>query len=259
MLFNIFLEFDPEFCPKWKYLLEILRVEIPAHINEHQSDSKSSSQKILILCNNQRTCAQIQNFLKLGPEKYLFENALKEEIDLSKISKKFSNFEVKSVDCKMASSSQISTEETSCFKKPSKANEANETHTIESSKVSRGNALLKSLCTGIFWWGWLQFLTYIKTIKLLIKFSDKAKTSEAETEIAPQEDDLNKVLENEEEDLNKSCYLLTFTQEFCRSKNDDKMESSSARLFEDFDEVFDRVIFNVLINKFAFITDLLIL
>lgn len=145
----LFSEFDPEFCPKWKFLLEILRVEIPAHIGEHQSKSSNTSQKILILCNSQRTCAQLQNVLKLGPEKYLFENALKEEIDLSKVSKQFSNFDVKAVSSyfKITGNSQANTtDETDSVRTRSKA-----TSTISSKsdgKPSKGNVLLRNLCAG---------------------------------------------------------------------------------------------------------------
>lgn len=55
MLF-IILEFNPEFCPKWETLLDILKVEIPAEINKSGSKENTT---VLILCSDQRTCHQL--------------------------------------------------------------------------------------------------------------------------------------------------------------------------------------------------------
>lgn len=54
MLF--FLELNPEFCPKWTALSEILKVEIPADVKE----TKDKDTKVLILCQDHRSCYQLE-------------------------------------------------------------------------------------------------------------------------------------------------------------------------------------------------------
>lgn len=54
---SLFLEFNPEPCPKWSALQEILQAEIPTDIESQ----KLSSVQVLILCEDNRTCHQLNN------------------------------------------------------------------------------------------------------------------------------------------------------------------------------------------------------
>lgn len=111
MLF-IILEFNPEFCPKWETLLDILKVEIPAEIKKSGSKENTT---VLILCSDQRTCHQLNEvsvslhqllcknrgwllllyclfqLLTSGPHLYLFFLALKKKIPFKTLSSKFKN------------------------------------------------------------------------------------------------------------------------------------------------------------------------
>jgi DNA excision repair protein ERCC-4 len=49
-------ELNPEFCPKWKTLLDILKVEIPHEIEK----SNNHENKIVILCSDHKTCHQLK-------------------------------------------------------------------------------------------------------------------------------------------------------------------------------------------------------
>lgn len=53
----MFLELNPELCPKWKVLNEILHVEIPAEI----ANNAISDAKVLILCQDKKTCFQLNH------------------------------------------------------------------------------------------------------------------------------------------------------------------------------------------------------
>ncbi|XP_060516719.1 DNA repair endonuclease XPF isoform X2 [Cylas formicarius] len=78
-------EFNPEFCGKWKVLLELLKVEIPNEIKS--SNYKDST--VLILCSDQKTCHQLSRLLTDGPHLYLLTMALKKKIKFSALSKQF--------------------------------------------------------------------------------------------------------------------------------------------------------------------------
>ncbi|GLV38110.1 meiotic 9 [Carabus blaptoides fortunei] len=90
-------EFNPEFCPKWKALSEILKTEIPMEI-ENQTNIEEVP-KVLILCQDSKTCFQINEYLTHGAEKYLFLMALKHNVKFKKLSKKFNknNFKAETV------------------------------------------------------------------------------------------------------------------------------------------------------------------
>lgn len=95
-VFNGQDEFDPEECPKWKALSEILRVEIPTDIKKVVEDdrnefNKETPVKILVLCNDSRTCYQLNQYLIQGQERTLFWSALKNDVSVQKLSKKFTN------------------------------------------------------------------------------------------------------------------------------------------------------------------------
>lgn len=78
-------EFNPQFCPKWEALMELLKVEIPAEI----SRSKNENNTILILCSNNRTCHQLNMLLGSGPQHYLVFLALKNKIQFKRLSQAF--------------------------------------------------------------------------------------------------------------------------------------------------------------------------
>ncbi|KAH0822060.1 hypothetical protein GEV33_000731 [Tenebrio molitor] len=80
-------ELNPEFCPKWKTLLDILKVEIPHEIEK----SNNHENKIVILCSDHKTCHQLKELLTHGPHNYLFLMALQKKITFKKINDSFSN------------------------------------------------------------------------------------------------------------------------------------------------------------------------
>lgn len=84
-----FLEFQPEFCPKWKYLDEILSVEIPGDMKRRYGPDDIKSPKVLILCQDARTCYQLKQYLTEGGEKYLFYKALRLDVPIGQLSKSF--------------------------------------------------------------------------------------------------------------------------------------------------------------------------
>ena len=93
-VFNSKEEFDPEPCPKWKALSEILKVEIPTDIktvikDKSQDFDKNDPIKILILCNDARTCYQLNQYLTQGHERTLFFAAMKNDITVQKLSTKY--------------------------------------------------------------------------------------------------------------------------------------------------------------------------
>ncbi|CAO1410792.1 unnamed protein product [Diamesa serratosioi] len=93
-VFNAKEEFDPEPCPKWKALSEILKVEIPTDIktvikDKSQDFDKNVPIKILILCNDARTCYQLNQYLTQGHERTLFFAAMKNDITVQKLSDKY--------------------------------------------------------------------------------------------------------------------------------------------------------------------------
>ncbi|XP_073834660.1 DNA repair endonuclease XPF-like [Musca autumnalis] len=81
-------EFDPEHCPKWKFLSEILKVEIPADMKRTKPDSYDPP-KVLILCQDSRTCYQLKQYLTQSGERYLLYTAMREQIPVGKLGKVF--------------------------------------------------------------------------------------------------------------------------------------------------------------------------
>ncbi|XP_058116303.1 DNA repair endonuclease XPF isoform X2 [Anopheles coustani] len=91
-------EFEPELCPKWKALSDVLRVDIPNEIKEAGKKIRKKEErqkflqqqvKILILCQDPRACYQLSQFLTQGPQRYLFYQALKNDISVAKLSENF--------------------------------------------------------------------------------------------------------------------------------------------------------------------------
>lgn len=93
-VFNSRDEFDPEPCPKWKSLSEVLRVEIPSDIKSMIKDKRFEFDKekpirVLVLCNDARTCYQLNQYLTQGFERTLFWTAMKHEVNVKKLSSTF--------------------------------------------------------------------------------------------------------------------------------------------------------------------------
>ena len=93
-VFNSKDEFDPESCPKWKALSDILRVEIPSDIKSIIQDEayefdREKQIKILVLCNDSRTSHQINYYLTQGLERTLFYAAMRNDVPVQKLSKKY--------------------------------------------------------------------------------------------------------------------------------------------------------------------------
>uniref|UniRef100_A0A182QSS3 DNA repair endonuclease XPF n=1 Tax=Anopheles farauti TaxID=69004 RepID=A0A182QSS3_9DIPT len=100
-VFNKENEFEPELCPKWKALSDVLRVDIPNDVKQTAAKIRNKEQrqkylqqqvKILILCQDSRACYQLNQFLTQGPERYLFYQALKNDVSVAKLSEQFQHF-----------------------------------------------------------------------------------------------------------------------------------------------------------------------
>uniref|UniRef100_A0A1A9ZVD3 DNA repair endonuclease XPF n=1 Tax=Glossina pallidipes TaxID=7398 RepID=A0A1A9ZVD3_GLOPL len=81
-------EFEPEPCPKWKYLSEILKVEIPGDMKRSEAN-KLTQPKVLIFCQDTRTCYQLKQYLTQSGEQYLLYVAMRHQIPIGKLSKRF--------------------------------------------------------------------------------------------------------------------------------------------------------------------------
>lgn len=85
-------EFEPEKCPKWETLSEILRTEIPADTKkriEAQPQSASEPVVVLILCQDSRACYQLNQYLIQGAERYLLFTAMKNDVPIKKLSEQY--------------------------------------------------------------------------------------------------------------------------------------------------------------------------
>ncbi|XP_054730042.1 DNA repair endonuclease XPF [Anastrepha obliqua] len=91
-VYNAQGEFDPEPCPKWKYLVEILKVEIPGDMKRSHPDCLVPP-KVLILCQDTRTCFQLRQFLTQGGERYLLYAAMQHEIPIGKLADNYDKVE----------------------------------------------------------------------------------------------------------------------------------------------------------------------
>lgn len=90
----LFSEFEPEKCPKWDTLSEILRVEIPSDVRASIECGRRAANKpivVLILCQDSRTCYQLNQYLTEGAEKYLLFTAMKNDVPVKKLSEAYKN------------------------------------------------------------------------------------------------------------------------------------------------------------------------
>lgn len=88
----VFAEFEPEKCPKWDTLSEILRIEIPNDAKAAIESGRRAASKaivVLILCQDSRTCYQLNQYLTQGAEKYLLFTAMKNDVPIKKVSKAY--------------------------------------------------------------------------------------------------------------------------------------------------------------------------
>ncbi|XP_041988580.1 DNA repair endonuclease XPF [Aricia agestis] len=88
-VFNSKNEFDPEPVPKWKHLMDLLLNEIPEKAKTKNSGSINNT-KVLVLCQDNKTCCQLNNLLTMGTNKYLFYTAFRRDIAINNVAKKFS-------------------------------------------------------------------------------------------------------------------------------------------------------------------------
>uniref|UniRef100_A0A182Y440 DNA repair endonuclease XPF n=1 Tax=Anopheles stephensi TaxID=30069 RepID=A0A182Y440_ANOST len=104
-VFNRESEFEPELSPKWKALSDVLRVDIPNDMKEISRKLRKKEErqkylqqqvKILILCQDSRACYQLNQFLTQGPERYLFYQAMKNDISVAKLSEPFKHISTES-------------------------------------------------------------------------------------------------------------------------------------------------------------------
>ncbi|CAG4971833.1 unnamed protein product [Parnassius apollo] len=87
-VYNSKNEFDPEFCPKWKYLSELLLEEIPQEVKKKGNGAVHST-KVLILCQDNKTCSQLNSYLIMGANKYLFYTAFRRDLTINAVSSKY--------------------------------------------------------------------------------------------------------------------------------------------------------------------------
>ncbi|XP_002022063.2 DNA repair endonuclease XPF [Drosophila persimilis] len=73
-------EFEPEPCPKWQALTELLTQDI-----SHKSHGQEQP-KVLILCQDARTCYQLKQYLTQGGPRFLLQQALHHEVPVGNLS-----------------------------------------------------------------------------------------------------------------------------------------------------------------------------
>ncbi|XP_068632309.1 DNA repair endonuclease XPF isoform X2 [Battus philenor] len=89
-VYNSKNEFDPEPCPKWKCLSELLLQEIPEETKKKNVGLHCT--KVLILCQDNKTCCQLNNYLIMGANKYLLYTALRRDLTVNTVSTKYKTF-----------------------------------------------------------------------------------------------------------------------------------------------------------------------
>lgn len=71
---------------------EILCVEIPNDVKKAIEAGRQSANKsivVLILCQDSRTCYQLNQYLTLGAERYLLFTAMKNDVPIKKLSESY--------------------------------------------------------------------------------------------------------------------------------------------------------------------------
>lgn len=83
-------EFEPEPCPKWQPLSELLTQDIPIDMRRRRGAGHVEPPKVLILCQDARTCYQLKQYLTQGGGRFLLQQAMRHEVPLGKLSERFS-------------------------------------------------------------------------------------------------------------------------------------------------------------------------
>ncbi|EDW62814.1 DNA repair endonuclease XPF isoform X1 [Drosophila virilis] len=86
-VYNAQNEFEPEPCPKWQALSELLTQDIPGDM-QRRCD-RLQPPKVLILCQDARTCYQLKQYLTQGSARFLLQQAMRHEVLVGKLSDKF--------------------------------------------------------------------------------------------------------------------------------------------------------------------------
>ncbi|KAH8289416.1 hypothetical protein KR054_004957, partial [Drosophila jambulina] len=85
-VFNGQQEFQPEPCPKWQALSDLLTQDIPGDMRRCK---RTEQPKVLILCQDARTCHQLKMYLTQGGPRFLLQQALHHEVPVGKLSDKY--------------------------------------------------------------------------------------------------------------------------------------------------------------------------
>ncbi|KAH8420463.1 hypothetical protein KR009_010608, partial [Drosophila setifemur] len=85
-VFNGQQEFEPEPCPKWQALTDLLTQDIPGDMRRCR---RSEQPKVMILCQDARTCHQLKQYLTQGGPRFLLQQALHHEVPVGKLSDKY--------------------------------------------------------------------------------------------------------------------------------------------------------------------------
>ncbi|EDW86329.1 uncharacterized protein Dwil_GK17500 [Drosophila willistoni] len=88
-VFNGHQEFEPEPCAKWKPLTELLTQDIPGDMRRTHGANHMVQPKVLILCQDARTCFQLKQYLTQGGPRFLLQQALRHEVPVGKMSDKY--------------------------------------------------------------------------------------------------------------------------------------------------------------------------
>ncbi|KAH8279533.1 hypothetical protein KR044_011910 [Drosophila immigrans] len=82
-------EFEPEACPKWQPLSELLTTDIPGDMRRRRGADHLEPPKVLILCQDARTCYQLKQYLTQGGARFLLQQAMRHEVQVGKLSDRF--------------------------------------------------------------------------------------------------------------------------------------------------------------------------
>ncbi|CAH2108225.1 unnamed protein product [Euphydryas editha] len=121
-VFNNKNEFNPEPSPKWKYLSDLLIDEIPEEVKKNQKETLHST-KVLILCQDNKTCSQLNLFLTMGENKYHLYTALRNDLMITSMPAKYKKISEK---MPFKRENQQSTESSADIKNELNEEEANE-------------------------------------------------------------------------------------------------------------------------------------
>lgn len=199
-VFNKNDEFEPELCPKWKALTEVLRQEIPADIKETAKKMRKKDErhkylhqqvKVLILCQDARTCYQLNQYLTQGPEKYLFYNAMKNDVVVSKLAESYRHFHTDN------DRSAYNVQNVKTFVKPKTA--PMQQPLPEEPGASKGNFLRERIAK--------------RRAEAAKKAEEDSKDDEEDrTKMSEMEADLMDKEENEDYHCFRDSYILTMSQ-----------------------------------------------